>query len=97
MYKRQQRNLQETAEGFMLNASIPLDINVSRSSFSTQAMSKPDLAATGIGQGKDVYKRQLTTHHLVSADPTDRKLFKDSTILPFYDKIIICIKTKDDM
>ena len=47
-----QRNLQETAEGFMLNASIPLDINVSRSSFSTQAMSKPDLAATGIGQGK---------------------------------------------
>jgi peptidoglycan glycosyltransferase len=47
-----QNNLKNTAENFLLNKNIPLDIEIKKSIFHTGKMNKPDLASTGIGQGK---------------------------------------------
>ena len=47
-----QNNLQDTGERFLLNTPISLDINTKKSVLFTGEMSKPDLASTGIGQGK---------------------------------------------
>ena len=47
-----QNNLQDTGERFLLNTPISLDINTKKSVLFTGKMSKPDLASTGIGQGK---------------------------------------------
>lgn len=47
-----QNSLGETAEKFMLNQKIPFDIATNPSKFSKNNMSKADLGATGIGQGK---------------------------------------------
>ena len=47
-----QNNLQNTGERFLLNNPISLDINTKKSVLFTEKMSKPDLASTGIGQGK---------------------------------------------
>lgn len=47
-----QNSLEETAEKFMLNQKLPFDITTNSSKFSKDKMSKADLGATGIGQGK---------------------------------------------
>lgn len=47
-----QNNLKNTAENFLLNKSIPLEIDIKKSIFHTGKMNKADLVSTGIGQGK---------------------------------------------
>lgn len=70
-----QERLRDAAEDYYINKLIPFDLKTSRSLFSTKNMTKADLGATAIGQGKTLVT-PLNMAMVASAIANDGEMIK---------------------
>lgn len=73
------KKLEETSEKFMLNHKIPFDLDTKQSTFPKSKMSKADLGASGIGQGKTLVT-PLNMAMMASAIANDGKIMKPNIV-----------------